>query len=508
MAVSHVLSGAWKLHPHSLFSTPDDAQVIAGMLAVAPQAAAVTSHVGWERPRTTTTTRSQDPPRRTPLVTAPSAPASTTPAPAAVVAQPTPTPTLTMSSAPQNRPRPTITSMQRLPDGSLDLGSYPSTDLLRLLAALLTQITTTNDRLREPAAHAPPTPPTDPVPDHLPRPAVWSQLTTASRSALGSPAASLAFHARNIPSITIEQYLLRILKYCPTTNEVFLGLIVYFDRMSKLAAECLPPTTPSTHPRPFAIDSYNIHRLLIAGVTVASKFFSDVFYTNSRYAKVGGLPQSELNQLELQFLLLNNFRLNIPIDEMQRYAEQLLRYSAGMSPEDAFAPSATAPPPTLTPVPPAPQPAPAPSPSSSSSASAPFATPHRPAHLQLRPNTNTPVVGGASPGHLSTSFSTNSFPRMSHHDVEARAWHDANLQPRPSAGAGDAASIYSVDASESGYGSTTDEEPTIRAHWSSSESVMTEDGDAGTDTDERDRDRDEDEVPKQVGTPGPRGGEQ
>jgi len=37
---------------------------------------------------------------------------------------------------------------------------------------------------------------------------------------------------------------------------------------------------------PFAIDSYNVHRLVIAGVTVASKFFSDIFYTNSRYAKV------------------------------------------------------------------------------------------------------------------------------------------------------------------------------------------------------------------------------
>ena len=36
----------------------------------------------------------------------------------------------------------------------------------------------------------------------------------------------------------------------------------------------------------FVVDSYNIHRLVIAGVTCASKFFSDVFYTNSRYAKV------------------------------------------------------------------------------------------------------------------------------------------------------------------------------------------------------------------------------
>jgi hypothetical protein len=36
----------------------------------------------------------------------------------------------------------------------------------------------------------------------------------------------------------------------------------------------------------FAVDSFNIHRLIISGITVASKFFSDVFYTNSRYAKV------------------------------------------------------------------------------------------------------------------------------------------------------------------------------------------------------------------------------
>lgn len=56
---------------------------------------------------------------------------------------------------------------------------------------------------------------------------------------------------------------------------------------------------------------------------------SDVFYTNSRYAKVGGLPQSELNQLELQFLLLNDFRLVIPLEEMQKYGDQLLLYSEG-----------------------------------------------------------------------------------------------------------------------------------------------------------------------------------
>lgn len=47
--------------------------------------------------------------------------------------------------------------------------------------------------------------------------------------------------------------------------------------------------------------------------------------------KVGGLPQAELNQLELQFLLLNDFHLTIPTGEMQRYAEQLILFSQGQA---------------------------------------------------------------------------------------------------------------------------------------------------------------------------------
>ena len=50
------------------------------------------------------------------------------------------------------------------------------------------------------------------------------------------------------------------------------------------------------------------------------------FVTHTLF-QVGGLPQAELNQLELQFLLLNNFDLVISSDEMQRYAETLFKYS-------------------------------------------------------------------------------------------------------------------------------------------------------------------------------------
>jgi hypothetical protein len=213
----------------------------------------------------------------------------------------------------------------------LDLTSYPTTDLLRLLANLLQQIATANDHLRPQPDSDPNStvePDTDPPPtthysdtesnsnstrssNHLqphpspttalfqnephPSPSPTAQpphhLFSASKTSLSHPSSLLSFHARHIPSISIESYLLRILKYCPTTNEVFLGLLVYFDRMSRLGTsqgvggvgmgvegrEGLGGGKEGMGVRGFAIDSYNVHRLVIAGVTVASKFFSGAY---------------------------------------------------------------------------------------------------------------------------------------------------------------------------------------------------------------------------------------
>jgi PHO85 cyclin-6/7 len=227
-----------------------------------------------------------------------------------------------------------------------EISAMPVTDIIEMVAGLLTKITTTNDRQY----------------DHLHRPIPQSE-DGASMS--HQTTSVLAFHGKNVPTITILSYLSRIHKYCPTTYEVFLSLLVYFDRMTEVvnrgflqtmrreaarapaspisspqpaspmdmsvdtprsrtsqAVEATPPPSGSMAPedppgRPtsmsgssslpavrgdlsqfFVVDSYNIHRLVIAGVTCASKFFSDVFYTNSRYAKVSALnttPHSKAN---------------------------------------------------------------------------------------------------------------------------------------------------------------------------------------------------------------------
>lgn len=141
----------------------------------------------------------------------------------------------------------------------------------------------------------------------------------------------LAFHGRNVPAISLHAYLTRILKYCPVTNDVFLTLLVYFDRIAKRANNDTngpmdDNSNSSKQQQIFVMDSFNIHRLIISGITVASKFFSDVFYKNSRYAKVGGLPLDELNHLELQMLLLLDFELLIQKEELERYGDLLIKF--------------------------------------------------------------------------------------------------------------------------------------------------------------------------------------
>lgn len=48
----------------------------------------------------------------------------------------------------------------------------------------------------------------------------------------------------------------------------------------------------------------------------------------TRRYQVGGLPLVELNHLELQFLLLNDFRLAVPVEDLEAYATMLVEFYA------------------------------------------------------------------------------------------------------------------------------------------------------------------------------------
>ncbi|KAK9693898.1 cyclin-like protein interacting with PHO85 [Basidiobolus ranarum] len=121
------------------------------------------------------------------------------------------------------------------------------------------------------------------------------------------------FHSSIIPDISIKSYIRRIQKFITFGNDSLVAILIYLDRAMKSASD-------------FYVNSYTIHRLLITSITVANKFLSDVCYPNSRYAKVGGLSLHEMNSLELEFLFMINFDLNIHPKEFLEYTHRLLSY--------------------------------------------------------------------------------------------------------------------------------------------------------------------------------------
>ncbi|PLW55697.1 hypothetical protein PCANC_04643 [Puccinia coronata f. sp. avenae] len=114
------------------------------------------------------------------------------------------------------------------------------------------------------------------------------------------------FHSRSPPAISISDYLRRIYKYTNPEPICLILILNYIDRICKNLIN-------------FTICSLTVHRFCITSVTVGSKFICDSFYSNSRYAKVGGISLTEINLLEREFLLAIDYRLSTTNEELNKY---------------------------------------------------------------------------------------------------------------------------------------------------------------------------------------------
>ncbi|PVZ98474.1 hypothetical protein BB558_005505 [Smittium angustum] len=189
------------------------------------------------------------------------------------------------------------------------------------------------------------------------------------------------FHSRQIPEIGILEYLERINKYCPLENTILYAIYIYLERLKNInknpvfekatinnennqnktgvsedmlitGFEGGDSTLVEDLDRKIReekvnevdvnidedlglscklegsgggyVEAHSIHRLVITAVVVSSKLYSDVFYTNTRYAKVGGLSIRELNGLELYFLGLFDYNMFISSTEFALVRETFI----------------------------------------------------------------------------------------------------------------------------------------------------------------------------------------
>ncbi|KAF1918191.1 cyclin-domain-containing protein [Ampelomyces quisqualis] len=124
------------------------------------------------------------------------------------------------------------------------------------------------------------------------------------------------FHSRAPPGISVRDYLSRLIVHATLSPPIILSMVFYVDKLCAMY--------PS-----FTISSLTVHRFLITAATVAAKGLSDSFWTNSLYARVGGVSVRELALLELEFLRRLDWRIVPKPEVLVDYYKGLVERGSG-----------------------------------------------------------------------------------------------------------------------------------------------------------------------------------
>ncbi|KAL8782241.1 MAG: hypothetical protein Q9213_005571 [Squamulea squamosa] len=114
------------------------------------------------------------------------------------------------------------------------------------------------------------------------------------------------FYSKVAPPIPLEEYLLRLQKYCPMSSSVYLAAGLYIYQLA--VVQRLIPVTVR-----------NVHRLLLGALRVAGKAVDDTNFRHKRFAHVGGVTEPELGRLEIAFCFLTNFDLRVTAEMLQEH---------------------------------------------------------------------------------------------------------------------------------------------------------------------------------------------
>eukprot|EP01105_Mastigella_eilhardi_P019026 TRINITY_DN445_c0_g1_i1.p1 TRINITY_DN445_c0_g1~~TRINITY_DN445_c0_g1_i1.p1 ORF type:complete len:245 (+),score=106.46 TRINITY_DN445_c0_g1_i1:33-737(+) len=128
-----------------------------------------------------------------------------------------------------------------------------------------------------------------------------------------------AFESRRPAAVSLRAYLVRLAQYSGAQVNTVVAALAYVDRLVEMH---------SGGPAPFLITDANVHRVVLACLVIALKFFEDHFYTNAFYARVGGVPVEELNALEVALLSMLQFSLFITPELYQQYEQALAAAAA------------------------------------------------------------------------------------------------------------------------------------------------------------------------------------
>ena len=118
------------------------------------------------------------------------------------------------------------------------------------------------------------------------------------------------FYSKNIPLISIKDYLEHIYKYTKINTSTIILILIYIDRICNIH-KC-------------KLCFYNIHKLILGSMIIAIKYNEDEYYSQKFYAKIGGVTLAEICNLEYNFLSLINYNLFVNENLFGKYNDFIL----------------------------------------------------------------------------------------------------------------------------------------------------------------------------------------
>jgi hypothetical protein len=124
------------------------------------------------------------------------------------------------------------------------------------------------------------------------------------------------------PSITIERYLSRFFTYLSDEPSLYILFLVYLNKYLEMDPN-------------HSLNEMNVHRLSACSLLLAYKQIMDYHVNNTFFAKVAGVSLPELNQLEIKFLMVFDFKAYVSTEELEECYHSLLDYAHTVKAEDS-----------------------------------------------------------------------------------------------------------------------------------------------------------------------------
>lgn len=119
-------------------------------------------------------------------------------------------------------------------------------------------------------------------------------------------------NAKKIPNLTIEDFLMRVIKYSKLEISSLLSLYTYIMKLLKMNDEII-------------LSYCNAYRIILGACVLSVKFNEDYKFPFVYYAKIGGMTVKELTEVEYSFFTRINFELFVTEDEIKDTLSLLLQ---------------------------------------------------------------------------------------------------------------------------------------------------------------------------------------